>query len=54
MRYEDPTLRLALSLGSSEADGIFARIDANGDGEISKHGAAVRARTLSDLSRSCW
>lgn len=36
VRYEDPALRLALGLGTSEADAIFDQIDANGDGQISK------------------
>jgi len=36
VRYEDPSLRLALGLGTAEADRIFDRIDADGDGELTK------------------
>jgi len=46
VRYEDPTLRLALSLGDSEADAIFARIDSNGDGEISKQELRAYVETV--------
>jgi len=36
VRYDDPALRLALGLGTTEADAIFSKIDINGDGQISK------------------
>lgn len=36
LNYEDPALRLALSLGASEADDTFDAIDTNGDGMISR------------------
>jgi len=36
VKYEDPGLRLALGLGTSEADIIFDQIDSNGDGAISE------------------
>lgn len=36
VRYDDPSLRLALGLGTSEADAVFDKIDVNGDGEITE------------------
>ena len=34
VKFDTPSMRLALGLGTSEADAAFDRIDANGDGEI--------------------
>lgn len=36
VKYDDPGLRLALGLGTSEADVIFDTIDSNSDGVITK------------------
>lgn len=36
VKFEDPSMRLALGLGTSEADSAFDRIDGNGDGEITE------------------
>jgi Ca2+-binding EF-hand superfamily protein len=36
IKYDDPGLRLALGLGTSEADVVFDQIDANRDGVISQ------------------
>lgn len=36
VKYDNPVLREALGLGSSEADAVFDAIDTNGDGAISR------------------
>lgn len=41
LRYADPALRLALGLGTSEADSIFVAIDANGDGDVEQSELAL-------------
>lgn len=36
VKYDDPALRLALGLGTSEADQVFDAVDTNGDGAITQ------------------